>query len=237
MEPIVRIEGTALPLDRADVDTDQIIPAQYLKRIERTGFGAYLFDEWRKDPDFVLNDRSVRRRHDPARGRELRMRIEPRARAVGDRGPRVPGGRRAELRGHLPQQLPEDRPAPGRAPRGVGPRADGRGARRSDDHDRGRPGRADRARSRDRRGVRHGAVHAMAAAGRARRHRPHDAPHGRDRRVRSVRGSVPARPAPAVRRRTPGGGAHRRSRSTATDGTPSRRQMSTSASFANVTSA
>jgi 3-isopropylmalate/(R)-2-methylmalate dehydratase small subunit len=57
MEPIVRIEGTALPLDRADVDTDQIIPAQYLKRIERTGFGAYLFDEWRKDPDFVLNDR------------------------------------------------------------------------------------------------------------------------------------------------------------------------------------
>jgi 3-isopropylmalate/(R)-2-methylmalate dehydratase small subunit len=56
MEPIVRIEGTALPLDRADVDTDQIIPAQYLKRIERTGFGAFLFDEWRKDPDFILND-------------------------------------------------------------------------------------------------------------------------------------------------------------------------------------
>jgi 3-isopropylmalate/(R)-2-methylmalate dehydratase small subunit len=56
MEPITRIEGTALPLDRADVDTDQIIPAQYLKRIERTGFGAFLFDEWRKDPDFVLND-------------------------------------------------------------------------------------------------------------------------------------------------------------------------------------
>ena len=56
MEPITRIEGTAVPLDRADVDTDQIIPAQYLKRIERTGFGPYLFDEWRKDPDFVLND-------------------------------------------------------------------------------------------------------------------------------------------------------------------------------------
>jgi len=56
MEPITRIEGTAIPLDRADVDTDQIIPAQYLKRIERTGFGPYLFDEWRKDPDFVLND-------------------------------------------------------------------------------------------------------------------------------------------------------------------------------------
>jgi len=56
MEPISRIEGTAVPLDRADVDTDQIIPAQYLKRIERTGFGPFLFDEWRKDPDFVLND-------------------------------------------------------------------------------------------------------------------------------------------------------------------------------------
>jgi 3-isopropylmalate/(R)-2-methylmalate dehydratase small subunit len=57
MEPIARIEGTAVPLDRSDVDTDQIIPAQYLKRIERSGFGPFLFDEWRKDPDFVLNDR------------------------------------------------------------------------------------------------------------------------------------------------------------------------------------
>jgi 3-isopropylmalate/(R)-2-methylmalate dehydratase small subunit len=56
MEPITRIEGTAVPLDRADVDTDQIIPAQYLKRVERTGFGPFLFDEWRKDPGFVLND-------------------------------------------------------------------------------------------------------------------------------------------------------------------------------------
>jgi len=56
MEPVLRIEGTALPLDRADVDTDQIIPAQYLKRVERTGFGPFLFDEWRKDPDFILND-------------------------------------------------------------------------------------------------------------------------------------------------------------------------------------
>jgi 3-isopropylmalate/(R)-2-methylmalate dehydratase small subunit len=50
--------GRALPLDRSDVDTDQIIPAQYLKRVERTGYGQYLFDEWRKDPAFVLNDPS-----------------------------------------------------------------------------------------------------------------------------------------------------------------------------------
>ena len=56
MEPIGRIEGTALPLDRSDVDTDQIIPAEHLKRIERTGFGPFLFEAWRKDQDFILND-------------------------------------------------------------------------------------------------------------------------------------------------------------------------------------
>jgi 3-isopropylmalate/(R)-2-methylmalate dehydratase small subunit len=44
------------PLDRSDVDTDQIIPSEWLKRIERTGFGAGLFAEWRDDPGFVLND-------------------------------------------------------------------------------------------------------------------------------------------------------------------------------------
>ena len=56
MEPVRRIEGTAVPLDRSDVDTDQIVPAQFLKRIERAGFGPFLFHEWRKDPSFVLND-------------------------------------------------------------------------------------------------------------------------------------------------------------------------------------
>jgi 3-isopropylmalate/(R)-2-methylmalate dehydratase small subunit len=56
VEPITVIEGTALPSDRSDVDTDQIIPAEYLKRIERTGFGEFLFDSWRKDPGFVMND-------------------------------------------------------------------------------------------------------------------------------------------------------------------------------------
>ncbi len=47
--------GRAVPLDRANVDTDQIIPAEYLRRIERTGFGPFLFDSWRTDPEFVLN--------------------------------------------------------------------------------------------------------------------------------------------------------------------------------------
>ena len=56
MEPIRVITGTAVPLDRSDVDTDQIIPAEWLKRVERTGFGEGLFASWRKDPSFVLND-------------------------------------------------------------------------------------------------------------------------------------------------------------------------------------
>ena len=55
MQPFTTHTGTVLPLDRSDVDTDQIIPAEYLKRIERTGFGPFLFAEWRKDPGFVLN--------------------------------------------------------------------------------------------------------------------------------------------------------------------------------------
>ena len=56
MEAVQQIIGRAIPLDRSDVDTDQIIPAHWLKRIERTGFGAGLFEAWRKDPEFVLNN-------------------------------------------------------------------------------------------------------------------------------------------------------------------------------------
>jgi 3-isopropylmalate/(R)-2-methylmalate dehydratase small subunit len=55
MQPVHVISGTALPLDRSDVDTDQIIPSDWLKRVERTGFGKGLFGEWRDDRDFVLN--------------------------------------------------------------------------------------------------------------------------------------------------------------------------------------
>jgi 3-isopropylmalate/(R)-2-methylmalate dehydratase small subunit len=56
MEPVRVIEGRAVPLDRSDVDTDQIIPASWLKRVERTGFGAGLFATWReKERDFPLN--------------------------------------------------------------------------------------------------------------------------------------------------------------------------------------
>jgi 3-isopropylmalate/(R)-2-methylmalate dehydratase small subunit len=56
MKPFTIHTGRALPLDRADVDTDQIVPAVHLRRIERTGFGPFLFEQWRKDPGFVLND-------------------------------------------------------------------------------------------------------------------------------------------------------------------------------------
>jgi 3-isopropylmalate/(R)-2-methylmalate dehydratase small subunit len=55
MEPVKRVVGKALPLGYSDVDTDQIVPSDALKRIERTGFGKFLFSEWREDPDFVLN--------------------------------------------------------------------------------------------------------------------------------------------------------------------------------------
>ncbi len=61
MEPFTVHTGVVAPLDRADVDTDQIIPKQFLKRVERTGYGPYLFWDWRMtpdgqpQPDFVLN--------------------------------------------------------------------------------------------------------------------------------------------------------------------------------------
>ncbi len=62
MEPFRTLTALAVPLDRANVDTDQIIPKQFLKRIERTGYGEFLFFDWRRtpagelDPNFVLND-------------------------------------------------------------------------------------------------------------------------------------------------------------------------------------
>jgi 3-isopropylmalate/(R)-2-methylmalate dehydratase small subunit len=55
MSGVSRIAGRAVALQRSDVDTDQIIPAAWLKKVERTGFGAGLFEAWRKDPDFALN--------------------------------------------------------------------------------------------------------------------------------------------------------------------------------------
>jgi 3-isopropylmalate/(R)-2-methylmalate dehydratase small subunit len=62
MKPVKTITGTMVPLMRSDVDTDQIIPQQFLKRIERTGYGEFLFDSWARDEsgelrsEFVLNE-------------------------------------------------------------------------------------------------------------------------------------------------------------------------------------
>lgn len=56
MEKFRTLTSKVMPLDRANVDTDQIIPKQFLKRIERTGYGEFLFFDWRKDPGFELNN-------------------------------------------------------------------------------------------------------------------------------------------------------------------------------------
>lgn len=58
MKAVQILEGRAVPLERSDVDTDQIIPSDWLKRVERTGFGRGLFSEWRDNPEFVLNNQS-----------------------------------------------------------------------------------------------------------------------------------------------------------------------------------
>lgn len=66
MRPVSVISGTMLPLPRANVDTDQIMPKQFLKRVERTGYGEFLFWDWRRtpggelDPDFALNQARYR---------------------------------------------------------------------------------------------------------------------------------------------------------------------------------
>ena len=90
MEPVRRsISGKVSVLDRADVDTDQIIPKQFLKRVERTGFGEFLFHDWAKEPGWDLPAEP-----DPRRRPELRLRLEPRARPLGARGLRLPRDRR-----------------------------------------------------------------------------------------------------------------------------------------------
>lgn len=117
MKAFTQHTGLVCPLDRANVDTDQIIPKQFLKSIKRTGFGPNLFDEWRyldvgqpnqdnsKRPinkDFVLNFP----RYQGASvllARELRLRLFARARAVGVGRVRFSYGDRAELRRHLLQ--------------------------------------------------------------------------------------------------------------------------------------
>ena len=56
MKRVSSVQGKAIPIDRVNVDTDQIIPAKHLKRIERTGYGPFAFEAWRSDPNFVINN-------------------------------------------------------------------------------------------------------------------------------------------------------------------------------------
>jgi 3-isopropylmalate/(R)-2-methylmalate dehydratase small subunit len=60
MEPFTRVTGVLAPLDRANVDTDQIIPKQFLKRIERSGYGPFLFYDWRRNGEFILDKPAYR---------------------------------------------------------------------------------------------------------------------------------------------------------------------------------
>lgn len=59
MEKVSKVSGGVTVVDRSDIDTDQIIPKQFLKRIERTGFGEFLFFDWRKEPDFELPENPI----------------------------------------------------------------------------------------------------------------------------------------------------------------------------------
>ena len=90
-------------MDRANVDTDQIIPKQFLKRIERTGYGPFLFFDWRyfddgktPNPEFELNQPQASGRVDPAGPPQLRLRLQPRACRLGDRELRLPRRHRAD---------------------------------------------------------------------------------------------------------------------------------------------
>ena len=76
MDPVNTIEGPVSVLDRADVDTDQIIPKQFLKRVERTGYGEFLFYDWLRDGEIELEPEP-----DPGHRAELRLRLLARARA------------------------------------------------------------------------------------------------------------------------------------------------------------
>ena len=160
--------GRPCPCSTApDVDTDQIMPKQFLKRIERTGFGEFLFYDWAKEPGWDLPSNPIL-----VTGPQLRLRLLARARPVGARGLRLPGGDRAELRRHLLLELHQDRAAPGGAVRGRGARGDGR---RGGAH---RPGGADRDLRRRGRPLRDRPGDQATPARRPRRHRRDAAERG-----------------------------------------------------------
>ena len=119
MDAFTTHTGIGVPLRRSNVDTDQIIPAVYLKRVTRTGFEDGLFAAWRNDPSFVLNQPPYAAGDGPRRRPRLRHRLVARARRLGAAELRLPGRDLAAVRRHLPRQLRQGRAA-GRAGRRQG---------------------------------------------------------------------------------------------------------------------
>ena len=106
-----------MPLRRSDVDTDQIIPAEWLKRVERTGFEKGLFATWRDDRNFVLNDERYAGASILVAGASFGVGSSREHAVWAIQQARLRRGDRAELLRHLPQQLHEERARPGRAAR------------------------------------------------------------------------------------------------------------------------
>ncbi len=92
MEKFTTHTGVGVPLRRSNVDTDQIIPAVYLKRVTRTGFEDALFAAWRGDPDFILNQPAYAHGSVLVAGPDFGTGSSPRARRVGAQGLRLQGG-------------------------------------------------------------------------------------------------------------------------------------------------
>ena len=112
MEKFTVHTGRAVPLRRSNVDTDQIIPAVWLKRVSRTGFGTGLFAAWRATTrPSCSTARSTTGASILVAGPGLRHRLLPRARRLGAAGLRLPGRALAPVRRHLPRQLAQGRAA------------------------------------------------------------------------------------------------------------------------------
>ena len=107
MQPFIKHTGLVAPLDRVNVDTDQMVPKQFLKWTTREGYGRVLFYDWRyldgekPNPDFVLNYPRYKGASDSTGARQFRLRLQPRACSLGDSRLRLPRCHRAQLRRHL----------------------------------------------------------------------------------------------------------------------------------------
>ena len=104
MEPFRTHTGIGVPLRRSNVDTDQIIPAVYLKRVTRTGFEDGLFASWRNDPSFVLNLSPFDKGSVLVAGPDFGTGFVARTRGVGAHGLRLPGRYLVSIRRHFSRE-------------------------------------------------------------------------------------------------------------------------------------